>query len=74
MLAIPNNGITSEGLMFARERFDASPMIATYAASRRRWEPIYETTQAKGDSETHPLLSPNDEFADYEPWDDGNFY
>mgnify|MGYP001825300117 CR=1 FL=1 len=74
VLAIPHNGNTSEGLMFANARFDGSPITTDYAKTRQRWEPIYETTQVKGDSETHPLLSPNDEFADYETWDDGNFY
>jgi hypothetical protein len=74
VLAIPHNGNTSEGLMFAKKRYDGSPITTDYARTRQLWEPIYETTQVKGDSETHPLLSPNDEFADYETWDDGNFY
>ena len=74
VLAIPHNANTSEGLMFAKQRFDGTAMTTPYAETRRRWEPIYEATQIKGDSEAHPLLSPNDEFADYETWDDGSFY
>ena len=42
------------------------------AIARKRWEPLYEATQIKGDGETHPILSPDDEFADYETWDIGN--
>ncbi len=74
VLAIPHNANMSEGLMFSTERFDGSAMTREYAEIRTRWEPLYETTQFKGDSETHPMLSPNDEFSDYETWDDGNFY
>jgi len=44
-----------------------------YAETRMRWEPIYEATQIKGDGESHPLLSPDDEFAGYDTlWDKGN--
>jgi hypothetical protein len=45
---------------------------AKYVEQRSKWEPLYEATQIKGDGETHPLLSPDDEFADYETWDIGN--
>ncbi len=47
-------------------------MNKTYVERRNKWEPLYEATQIKGDGEPHPLLSPDDEFADYETWDLGN--
>jgi len=72
VLAIPHNGNWSNGLMFQLETLDGRPMDRAYAEARMRWEPIYEVTQMKGDGETHPFLSPNDEFADFEPWDKGN--
>ena len=67
-LAIPHNGNLSNGGMFNVERPDGSPISKEYAAARSRWEPVYEVTQIKGDGETHPQLSPTDEFADYETW------
>jgi hypothetical protein len=72
-LALSHNGNLSNGWMF--------PMVETYAGGkvdknyvelRAKWEPLYEVTQIKGDGETHPLLSPDDEFADYETLDKGN--
>ena len=51
---------------------DGQPIDASYAARRSRWEPIYEVTQVKGDGEAHPTLSPDDEFADFENWDQDN--
>jgi hypothetical protein len=72
VLAIPHNGNVSNGLMFAVENFSGQPLTREYAATRIKWEPIYEMTQMKGDGEAHPALSPNDEFADYETWDKGN--
>jgi len=73
VLAIPHNGNLSNGLMFALDKRDGTPMDRDYAERRARWERVVEVTQIKGDGETHPLLSPDDEFADYETWDKGNF-
>jgi hypothetical protein len=72
VLAIPHNGNLSNGMMFAPTTLDGAKLDKTYATRRNRWEPLYEATQIKGDGETHPLLSPDDEFADFETWDVGN--
>ena len=73
VFAIPHNGNISNGLMFAPETLTSKkPLDADYAKRRQRWEPVYELTQAKGDGETHPLLSPDDQFADFETLDQGN--
>jgi hypothetical protein len=71
-LAIPHNGNLSNGMMFALTTLSGKPLDRAYAENRARWEPVYEVTQIKGDGETHPFLSPNDEFAGYELWDKGN--
>jgi Protein of unknown function (DUF3604) len=73
MLAIPHNGNLSNGLMFDDVTLSGKPLSKGYAELRMRWEPLYEVTQMKGDSETHPALSPTDEFADYGTWDKGSF-
>ena len=54
------------------ESFTGKKIDRAYAENRMRWEPLYEITQIKGDGETHPFLSPNDEFANFERWDKGN--
>ena len=73
VLAIAHNGNLANGIMFPLiESYDGGKVNAEYSAERSKWEPLYEATQIKGDGETHPLLSPNDEFADYETWDVGN--
>ena len=72
VLAIPHNGNLSNGRMFTVETFDGKPLTRELAEMRARMEPLVEVTQIKGDGETHPLLSPTDEFADYETWDRSN--
>jgi len=72
ILAIPHNANVSNGRMFAVEDSGGAPFDRSYALRRARWEPLVEVTQIKGDGETHPLLSPDDEFADFETWDEGN--
>ncbi len=72
VMAIPHNGNLSNGLMFNGLDFGGKPITADYATRRMRWEPLYEMSQMKGDEETHPFLSPDDEFADFENWDVGN--
>ncbi len=71
-LAIAHNGNVSNGRMFSPNRVNGQPLNARYAEMRSRWEPVYEVTQVKGDGEAHPALSPDDEFADFETWDQGN--
>jgi hypothetical protein len=73
LLALAHNGNLSNGLMFDDVTMSDKPLDRDYAERRMRWEPLYEITQIKGDGEAHPLLSPNDEFADYGTWDKGSF-
>ena len=73
MLAIPHGGNLSNGLMFDDVTLSREPLSAEYAERRMRYEPLYEITQMKGDGEAHPMLSGEDEFADYGTWDKGSF-
>ena len=74
VLALAHNGNLSNGLMFDDVTFTTKEALsADYATRRMRWEPLYEVTQMKGDGEAHPILSPNDELADFETWDKGSF-
>ncbi len=66
--AIPHNSNISGGLMFNDVDSEGRPITAEYARTRMKWEPVIEVTQIKGDSETDPILSPNDELAAFEPF------
>lgn len=72
VLAIAHNGNLSNGRMFPVVEAFGRKLDREYAEQRARWERLYEATQTKGDGETHPFLSPNDEFANFERWDFGN--
>jgi hypothetical protein len=73
ILALAHNGNLSNGIMFPMlDSFTGRRFDRAYAETRAKWEPLYEVTQIKGDGEAHPFLSPTDEFADYETWDQGN--
>lgn len=71
--ALAHNGNLSNGWMFPTEKTYAGGVVdKNYVRLRAKWEPLYEVTQIKGDGEAHPVLSPNDEFADYETLAKGN--
>ena len=72
-LALAHNGNLSNGIMFPVDaQYSGRKLDQHYVEQRAKWEPLYEVTQIKGDGEAHPLLSPDDSFAEFETWDVGN--
>jgi uncharacterized protein DUF3604 len=69
VLAVPHNANVSNGLMFDTKTLSGHPLTREYAERRMTNEPLTEMVQGKGQSETHPTISPNDEFANYELWE-----
>ncbi|MEE8298714.1 MAG: DUF3604 domain-containing protein, partial [Thermodesulfobacteriota bacterium] len=67
-MSIPHNSNISKGFMFDETSLRGADYTAAYAQLRAKWERVVEVTQIKGDSEAHPQLSPDDEFADFESY------
>ena len=73
IMAFAHNGNLSNGIMFPVDKqYDGVAVDKAYVDARAAWEPLYEVTQIKGDGESHPFLSPDDAFADFENWDVAN--
>jgi hypothetical protein len=69
VIAVPHNANASNGLMFDTKTLSGKPLTKDYATRRMENEPLTEIEQGKGQSDTHPKLSPNDEFANFELWE-----
>ena len=68
VIAVPHNGNISNGLMFSTRDMSGKPITRDYAERRMANEPLAEIIQGKGQSDTSPMLSPTDEFANFEMW------
>jgi Protein of unknown function (DUF3604) len=68
VIAVPHNGNASNGLMFSTRDMSGKPITRDYAERRMANEPLAEIIQAKGQTDTSPVLSPTDEFANFEMW------
>ena len=66
VIAVPHNGNVSNGLMFDVKDLSGKPLTRDYAERRMANEPLAEIIQGKGQSDTSPTISPNDEFAKFE--------
>lgn len=69
LIAIPHNANISDGRMYALSTYEGDEMNLAYAQTRMRNEPVNEVVQIKGQSMAHPMLSPNDEFANFEVYE-----
>ena len=69
VMAIPHNGNASNGLMYDWNDSGGRPIDQAYAMRRAANEPLTEIVQSKGQSDTTPSLSPQDEFANFEIYD-----
>lgn len=72
VLAIAHNGNLSNGRMFPLVEAFGKKLDKDYVTTRAKWEPLYEVSQTKGTGESHPFLSTDDEFSNFELWDKGN--
>ena len=74
VMTVAHNPNLSCGLMFSVKEKTGAPATTDVATLRSRFDRLTEATQCKGDSETTPELSPDDQFADFERWNKCNIF